>query len=144
MSHWRFPQHRPSLVNQDITTVNNVAPNVQAHIAPLVTNFHQQIYSNSPLLIEMQSPSGTQQENLIATTSNIVPVLAAPFFQPTNPYVWPTTLSWSSPQESAPAPSKADNASLIRELADAITSKKNDPLPEWKIAQYNGDPLQWQ
>ena len=43
---------------------------------------------------------------------------------------------------SAPAPSIADNASLIRELADAITSKKNDPLPEWKLAQYNGDPLQ--
>ena len=40
-------------------------------------------------------------------------------------------------------PSIADNASLIRELADAINSKKNDPLPEWKLAQYNGVPLQW-
>ena len=44
---------------------------------------------------------------------------------------------------SAPTPSIADNASLIRELADAITSKKNDPLPELKLAQCNGDPLQW-
>ena len=44
---------------------------------------------------------------------------------------------------SAPVPSIAENASLIRELADAITSKKNDPLTEWKFAQYNGDPLQW-
>ena len=42
MSHWRFPQHRPSLVSKDINTVNNVAPNVQAHIAPSVTNFPQQ------------------------------------------------------------------------------------------------------
>ena len=83
MSHWRFPQQRPSLVNQDITTVNNVAPNVQAHIAPSVTNFSQQIYSNAPLLIDMQSPSGTHQENPIATTSNIVPCLATPVFQPT-------------------------------------------------------------
>ena len=32
---------------------------------------------------------------------------------------------------------------MIRELADAITRRKNDPLPEWKLAQYNGDPLQW-
>ena len=32
---------------------------------------------------------------------------------------------------------------LIKQLADAITSKKNDPLPEWKLSQYNGDPLQW-
>ena len=44
---------------------------------------------------------------------------------------------------SAPVPSIADNALLIKKLADAITSKKNDPLPEWKLAQYNGDPLQW-
>ena len=142
-SHWRFPQHRPSLVNQDITTVNNVAPNVQAHIAPSVTTFPQQIYSNSPLLIDMQSPSGTHQENPIATISNIVPGLATPVFQPTYPYVGPTHLNGSGPQVSAPAPPIPDNASLIRGLADAITSKKNDPLPEWKLAQYNGDPLQW-
>ena len=52
-------------------------------------------------------------------------------------------MSWCGPQVSAPAPSRADNASLIRELADAITSNKNDPLPECKLAQYNGDQLQW-
>ena len=143
MSHGRFPQQRPSLVNQDITTVNNVAPSLQARIAPSFTNFPKQIYSNSPLLIDMQSPTGTQQENPIATTSNILPGLATPVFQPTNPYVGPTPLSWSGPQVSAPAPSIADNTSLIRELTDAITSKKNDPLPEWKLAQFNGDPLQW-
>ena len=143
MSHWRFPQHKPSIVNQDTTTVNSLPPNVHAHIAPSVTNFPQQIFSNSPLLIDMQSPSGTHQENPIATTSNIVPDLATPVFQPAHPYVGPNPLSWSGPQVSAPAPPIPDNASLIRELADAITSKKNDPLPEWKLAQYNGDPLQW-
>ena len=91
----------------------------------------------------MQSPSGTQQENPIATTSNIVPGLATSVFQPTSPYAGPKPLSWSGPQVSAPAPSIADNSSLIRELADTKTSKKNGPLPEWKLAQYNGDPLQW-
>ena len=128
--HWRVPQHRPSLVNQDITAVNNIAPNVQAHIAPSVTNFPQQIYSNSPLLIDMQLPSGTHQENPIAITSKIAPGLATPVFQPTYPYVGPTPLRWSGPQVFAPAPPIADNESLIRELADAITSKKNDSLPE--------------
>ena len=141
MSHWRFPQHRPPLVNQDINTVNNVARNVQAHIAQSVTNFPQQIYSNSPHLIDMQSPSGTQQENPIATTSKIVPGLATPVFQPTYHYVGPTPLSWSGPQASAPAPPIPDNATLIRELADAITSNKKNPLPEWKLAEFNGDPL---
>ena len=143
MSHWHVPQHRPALVNQDITTVNNVAPNVQAHIAPSVTNFPHLLYSNSPFLINMQTPSGTQQENSIATTSNIVPGLATPVFQPTKPYVGPTLVSWSGPQVSAPALSIADNVSLIRELADSITNKKNGPLPEWKLLSimaihYNG------
>ena len=91
----------------------------------------------------MQSPSGTQQKNPIATSINVEPGLATPVFQPKYPYVGPTPLSWSGPQVSAPVPSIADNASLIRELADAKTRKKNDPLPELKLAQYNGDPLQW-
>ena len=91
----------------------------------------------------MQSPSGTHQENPIATTSNIVRGLATPVFQPTYPYVGPTPLSWSGPQVFTPASPIAENASLIRELADAITSQKNDPLHEWKLAEINGDPLKW-
>ena len=146
MSQWRFPQHRPSIVNQDATSVNSLPPNVHTHIAPSSsTNIPQRIYSNSPLLVDMQSPSGAQQENPIATTSNVVPGLATPVSQPTYPCVGPTPLSWSGPQVSAPAPPIPDNASLIRELADAITSKKNDPLPEWKLADAitskKNDPL---
>ena len=137
MSHWRFPQHRPSIFNQHTTTVNSLPPNIRNHIASSSTNIPQRIYSNSPLLIDMQPPSSAQQENPIATTSNVVPGLATPVFQPAYPYVGPTSLSWSGPQVSAPAPPIPDNASLIGELADAINSKKNDLLPEWKLAQYN-------
>ena len=143
MSHWRFPQQRPSIVNQDTTTVNSLPPNVHTHIAPSSTYVPLRIYQNSPPLIDMQSPSGAQQENPIGITSNVVPGLATPVFQPTYPYVGPTPLSWSGPQVSAPAPPIPDNASLIKELADAITSKKNDPLPEWKLSEFNGDPLNW-
>ena len=143
MSHWRFPQQRLSIVNQDTTTVNSLPPNVQNHIAPSSTCVPLGIYQNSPPLIDMQSPSGAQQENLIATTINLVPGLATPVFQPTYPYVGPTPLSLSGPQVCAPASPIPDNASLIRELAYAITSKRNDPLPEWKLAEFNGDPLKW-
>ena len=143
MSHWRFPQQRPSIVNQDTTTVNSLPPNVHTHIASSSTYVPLRVYQNSPSLIDMQSPSSAQQENLIATTSNVVPCLTTPVFQPTYPYVGPTPLSLSGPQVSAPAFPIPDNASLIRELADAITSKRNDPLPEWKLAEFNGDPLKW-
>ena len=143
MNHWRFPQKRPTLANQENTTVSNAAPNVQAHIAPSITNVSQRIYQNSALLTDMESPSGTQQENPIAITSNVVAGLTTAVLQPTYPYVGPTPLSWSGPQVSVPAPSIAYNASLITDLADAITSKKKEPLPEWKLAQFSCDPLQW-
>ena len=39
---------------------------------------------------------------------------------------------------SAPVSSITDNVSLINELADAITIKKNDPLLE-----FFGNPLEW-
>ena len=109
-SHWSFPKHRPSIVNQDTATVDRVPPNVQAYIAPSRIDVPQQIYSNSPLLIDMQSPFGTQQENPIATSINVLPGLATSVFQPTYPYVGPTPLSWSGPQVSAPVLSIADNA----------------------------------
>ena len=80
MSHWRFPQHRPFFANQEITNVNRVTSIVQAHIATSITNAPQKIYQNSPLLIAMQSPSRTEQENPIATTSIVVPGLSIPVF----------------------------------------------------------------
>ena len=46
MSHWRFPQHRPSIVNQDTTTVNSLPPNVHTHIAPSSTYVPLRIYQN--------------------------------------------------------------------------------------------------
>ena len=131
ISHWHSPQYRPSIVNQDTITVNSVLPNVQTHIAPSSTNFSLRIYQKSPLLIDMQSPSGAQQENPTTTASYVVPGLDTPVFQPNFPYVKTTPLSWSGPQVSAPAPPIPDNGSLIRELADAITSKKR-PLARMK------------
>ena len=49
MSQWRFPPHRPSIVNQDTTAVNSLPPNVHTHIAPSSTNVPLRIYQNSPL-----------------------------------------------------------------------------------------------
>ena len=31
----------------------------------------------------------------------------------------------------------------IEELAEIITMNRKDPLPEWKLSQYKGDPLHW-
>ena len=91
----------------------------------------------------MQSPSGMQQEIPIATGNNVVLGLESPVFQPIYRYFGLTQLSWNGRQESAPAALIQDNASIIIELADAITSEIIDSLPECNLAQYNGDPFQW-
>ena len=43
----------------------------------------------------------------------------------------------------APGLPMPNNVSLIRKLADAIASKRNDPLPTWKLVYFNGGTLQW-
>ena len=124
MKHWRFAQHIPLIANQSTTTVNSSTSKKQAHSALSTTNVPLRIYQNSPPLIDMQSPSGIQQENPIATGSKVVPGLAAQVFQPTYPSAGPTPLSWSCLQVSVPAPPIPNNAPRIRELTVAITSKK--------------------
>ena len=31
----------------------------------------------------------------------------------------------------------------VRDLAQLLAASKKDHLPEWKLSQNNGDPLQW-
>ena len=31
----------------------------------------------------------------------------------------------------------------VKDLAELLSLSKRDTLPEWKLSQYNGDPLQW-
>ena len=52
-------------------------------------------------------------------------------------------MCWGGPPHPTPPAPASENASLIKALTDALNSKRNDPLPEWKLSQYNGDPLQW-
>ena len=52
-------------------------------------------------------------------------------------------LCWGGPQHPTPTARAAEIVNLIKVLADAITSKRNDPIPEWKMSQNSGDPLQW-
>ena len=74
----------------------------------------------------MQSPSGIHQENPIAPASIFAPDLATPVFQPTPGFFGPTPLNWNGPQVVLFSLTILDNASLIRELADAKTSQKNE------------------
>ena len=91
----------------------------------------------------MHSPLSMQQENLTATASNVPPDFLTPVLQPTYGYVGPFLCSWSGPQVPEPAPPIAHNASLIREVADAITPQEKLLPARVELARYNGGLLQW-
>ena len=69
------------------------------------------------------------------------------FFTPNIPPTYganvPNPLCWSGPPHLKTSALSLDSMDLIKQLADSITCKKKDSLPEWKLSQYNGDPLLW-
>ena len=55
----------------------------------------------------------------------------------------PSTATKFAPPTFITAPQPATNSFTVQDLALLLASSKIDHLPEWKLAQYNGDPLQW-
>ena len=71
------------------------------------------------------------------------PTFVTPITPPMFETTVPNPLCWGGPPHPTPSATSLDSADWIKQLADAITCKKNDSLPEWKLSQYNGDPLHW-
>ena len=81
--------------------------------------------------------------NPFSTTTNVAPPFVTPVIHPTYGHTAPIPLCWGGPPHPTPPAPASENASLIKAFTDALSSKRNDPLPEWKLSQYSGDPLQW-
>ena len=77
------------------------------------------------------------------TSTGTAPTFVTPINPPTYGATVLNPLCWGGPPHPTPSAPSLDSADLIKQSADAITCKKNDPLPEWKLSKYNGDPLQW-
>ena len=121
---WRFPAAVPPNALPLVRTSTNL---YTAQPAPLI-NPHISTSHRSP---HAQAAAGAQNY----VTSD---------FMQANPFSSSTgTAPTFGPPHSTPSAPSLDSADLIKQLADAITCKKNNPLPEWKLSQYKGDPLQW-
>ena len=83
------------------------------------------------------------QANPFSSSTGTAPTFVTPIIPPTYGATVPNPLCWGGPPHPTPSAPSSDSVDLIKQLAEAITCKKNDPLPEWKLSQYNGDPLQW-
>ena len=143
---WSFPQNKPPNVNQ-ATNNATVYKNVQPYLHPSTAN---PTISHPILQMSAQhNPNSNYAAtcsipvNSFSTTTNIAPPFVTPVIKPTYGHTAPIPLCWGGPPHPTPPAPTSENASLIKALTDALTSKRNDPLPEWKLSQYNGDPLQW-
>ena len=140
---WRFPQNTPPNVNQatNAAVFNNVQPNLPPSTSnPAISHHILQVNAqrnpNSNHLATCSIPV-----NPFSTTTNIAPPFVTPVIHPTYGHTAPIPMCWGGPPHLTPPAPASENASLIKAFTDALTSKRNDPLPEWKLSQYNGDPL---
>ena len=141
---WRFPAAVPPNAVPLVRTSANLytvqpAPLINPHISTSHCSPHVQAAASAQNYVT----SDFMQENPFSSSAGTAPTFVTPIIPPTYGATVPNPLCWGGPPHPTPSAPSLDSADLIKQLAEAITCKKNDPLPEWKLSQYNGDPLQW-
>ena len=133
LSAWSFPV---SKFFQQSAVTTSVVP-------PPATSLPTVIPSNNSVLSTAQVFSITNrgtvyyvQPTAVVTskTNCSVPQIVTTFPSVTSPPFVPAS-SFTLPQPSA-------NSFTLQDLVQILTWTKKDRLPEWKLAQFNGDPLQ--
>ena len=141
---WRFLAAVPSNAVPVVRTSANLytaqpAPLINPHITTSLRSSHVQAAAGAQNYVT----SDFMQANPFSSSTGTAPTIVTPIIPPTYGATVPNPLCWGDPLHPTPSAPSLDTADLIKRLAGAITCKKNDPLPEWKLSQYNGDPLQW-
>ena len=134
MSAWTIPtafnnhstQPSPSLPSSQlirVTTTNALSSSAPAQPVPIkpVTCRGTVYYVPPPVVTPDVTGTTTQPSSWIPNTS------AVPFVPP--------SLTTAPPTSSA--------SLTLPEVAQLLASSGKDHLPEWKLSQYSGDPLQW-
>ena len=134
LSAWTFPTgpSNPPVTVTPVTSSATVFPTVlpATSVAPTaspvipVTAGGTVYYINPTSLATVPAPSSAP----VPTTFPAVPSTA--------------TLLATPPFVTVPQP-PATTSFTIQDLAQLLASSKRDHLPEWKPAQYSGDPIQW-
>ena len=139
LNMWRFPRNTPPSLNQaknNATVFNNVQPNLPPRTAdPTVIHpILQMSAQNNPN--SNHAANCSIPVNPFSTTTNIAPPFVTPVIHPTYGHTAPIPLCWGGPPHTTPPAPASENANLIKAFTDALTSKRNEPLPEVV-------PIQW-
>ena len=132
LSAWTFPTgtSTPHVSATPVTTNHTVFPTVFPGT---------RVATTAPPIIPVTA--GGTVYYLNPTSLTTVP---APSSAPV-PTTFPAVLSTATPLATPPfvnVPQPATTSFTVQDLAQLLASSKSDHLPEWKLAQYSGDPLQ--
>ena len=141
--------------------VNHILPNLSTWSFPASKSFQQSAVTTSLKPPPATSlPTVIPSNNIVLSTAQVFPITnggAVYYVQPTavvtsttNCSVPKTVTTFPSftappfvPASSFTLPQPSVNSFTLQDLAQLLSSTKKDHLPEWKLAQFNGDPLQW-
>ena len=141
--------------------VNHILPNLSTWSFPVSKSFQQSVVTTSVVPPPAASlPTVIPSNNIVLSTAQVFPITnrgTVYYVQPTavvtsttNCSVPQTVTTFPSvtappfvPASSFTLPQPSSNSFTLQDLAQILTSTKKDHLPEWKLAQFNCDPLQW-
>ena len=131
---WHFPAAVPSNAVALVgTTVNihTVQPallsNPQVH-----TLLRSSILVQAAAVSQNYVTSDFMQANPFSSSTGIAPTFVTPIIPPTYGATVPNPLCCGGPSHPLPLAPSLDSEDLMKQLADAITCKKNVPLSGWK------------
>ena len=150
-------------INPTLTVpVSHILPNLSAWTFPSVTsnpstqvstalppNQPIQVTTTSTLLGSTPVPSVPTIPVACRGTVYYVPppVITTPAVvgTSTQPSSWLPSANAASvfPVQANTVPPTSSACFTLPEIAQLLASTKKDHLPEWKLSQYNGDPVQW-
>ena len=145
---------------------SHAVPNLSAWTFPAGNSLPITQYTAPPPAGGQFTFSGTVAAPIVTTAGSSVPVVpvrsggttyycnpqvvtvltvTGPTIQPATTLIpVPTLRSFQPPTGPPPTgPPPTPTTVTIHDLAQLLSAAKKDHLPEWKLAQYNGDPLQW-
>ena len=133
LSAWTFPTGPsiPHVSATPVTTNHTVIPTVFSG---------SRVATTAPPIIPVTAGGTVYYPNPTSLTT-----VPAPSSAPV-PTTFPAVLPTATPLATPPfvnVPQPATNSFTVQDLAQLLASSKRDHLPEWKLAQYSGDPLQW-
>ena len=130
-SAWTFPN--PTVTTAPIVTT--IPPPTQP-TAPIFMPF-----AHTPFYAAPTVPVTTDGTVYYVPTATVTTPIVYSRAQPTTS-LSPTAATFV-PSGTSTTMQPSTTGFTIQDLALLLASTKKDHLPEWKLAQYNGDPIQW-